>query len=74
MQANAEGFHHRRRADGLFQSICLRCYLTAGLSEDEQALAAREKHHVCDPSIIATITGHDVTFLPKTKRRPEGGS
>jgi hypothetical protein len=40
-------FHRRLKADGTFDSICLRCYLTAARAENETDLHEREAAHQC---------------------------
>jgi hypothetical protein len=40
-------FHHRVNVDGTVDSICLRCYLTAGSARNESELPALEAAHVC---------------------------
>jgi hypothetical protein len=44
----AEGFHRRRNKDGTFDSICLRCFLTAASAPEESELSSLERRHVCD--------------------------
>jgi hypothetical protein len=41
-------FRHRENQDGSWDSICMRCYLTAAHSYDEQPLARVESGHHCD--------------------------
>jgi hypothetical protein len=40
-------FRHRSNPDGSWDSICMRCYLTAATSKDEQSLNAGESEHRC---------------------------
>lgn len=44
----ALSFRHRRNQDGSWDSICMRCYLTAAHSYSEQPLALVECGHHCD--------------------------
>jgi len=44
----AQSFRHRENQDGSWDSICMRCYLTAAHSYGEQPLAAVESGHHCD--------------------------
>jgi hypothetical protein len=44
----AQSFRHRENQDGSWDSICMRCYLTAAHSYREQPLAAVESEHHCD--------------------------
>ena len=44
-----EPFSHRRNNDGTIDSICTRCYLTAGTARDESQLPEIEHSHTCDP-------------------------
>jgi hypothetical protein len=46
--AHAQSFRHRENQDGSWDSICLRCYLTAAHSYAEQPLTAVESQHHCD--------------------------
>jgi hypothetical protein len=50
-------FHHRVNADGTVDSICLRCYLTAGSARDETALHALETAHRCPDKDVAIESG-----------------
>jgi hypothetical protein len=45
---HAELFRHRENQDGSWDSICMRCYLTAAHSYGEQPLASAELEHHCD--------------------------
>ena len=47
---SVQGFRHRRNGDGTWDSICLRCYLTAARKLTEQELLAVEAGHECDES------------------------
>jgi hypothetical protein len=40
-------FNYRVNADGTIDSICLRCYLTAGSAKNEADLREREDAHRC---------------------------
>jgi hypothetical protein len=46
----ALSFRHRENQDGSWDSICMRCYLTAAHSYREQPLASVESGHHCDES------------------------
>jgi hypothetical protein len=46
----ALSFRHRENQDGSWDSICLRCYLTAAHSYSEQPLLSVESEHCCDES------------------------
>jgi hypothetical protein len=46
----ASSFRHRENQDGSWDSICMRCYLTAAHSYSEQPLASVECGHHCDES------------------------
>jgi hypothetical protein len=41
-------FCHRHNWDGAFDSICLKCYATAGNAKAEEALEQSEREHICD--------------------------
>jgi hypothetical protein len=40
-------YHYRENADGTIDSICLRCYLSAGSARNETELHAFETAHRC---------------------------
>jgi hypothetical protein len=46
-------FPHRRNRDGSFDSISLKCLLTIANARIEADLAAHDKDHVCNPSILS---------------------
>jgi hypothetical protein len=46
-------FPHRRNRDGSFDSICLKCLLTIANARIEADLAAYDKNHTCNPSILS---------------------
>jgi len=41
-------FRHRQNPDGTWDSICMRCYLTAARTFGEQLLTSVESGHCCD--------------------------
>jgi hypothetical protein len=41
-------FYHRENQDGTWDSICMRCYLTAARGYGEQPLLPAESAHHCD--------------------------
>ncbi len=43
-----QSFRHRENEDGSWDSICMRCYLTAAHSYAEQPLDSVESGHHCD--------------------------
>jgi hypothetical protein len=46
-------FPHRRNRDGLYDSICSRCFATVVRSKPEAEMKVLEMAHVCDPSSLA---------------------
>ena len=42
-----QSFRHRRNLDGTWDSICLRCYLTAAHTLEEKSLIPAESRHHC---------------------------
>jgi hypothetical protein len=56
----AQSFRHRENQDGSWDSICMRCYLTAAHSYGEQPLVAVESGHHCDENswLFIEPTGH----------------
>ena len=45
-------FPHRRKADGSFDSICLKCLLTIASARTEADLKRHEENHICNPSFL----------------------
>jgi hypothetical protein len=50
------GFHHRLKADGTIDSICLRCFLTAATAENEADLPKLEAAHQCEDKKTIALT------------------
>jgi hypothetical protein len=48
-------FAHRRNADGSYDSICTKCFLTAAWAEKEESLSSSESAHVCEPSVLYLV-------------------
>ena len=46
-------FPHRRDRDGLFDSICPRCFATVARSKPEGEMEALESSHICHSSFLA---------------------
>ena len=46
-------FPHRRDRDGLFDSICPRCFATVARSKAEVEMEALESSHICHSSFLA---------------------
>jgi hypothetical protein len=42
-------FCHRHNKDGTVDSICMKCFLTAGNAICEETLARLESEHICNP-------------------------
>jgi hypothetical protein len=40
-------FPHKRRLDGIYESICPRCFMTVGSNANEDDLIQSENTHVC---------------------------
>ncbi len=59
-------YAHREKADGSFDSICLRCYRTASTATSEAALANGERTHFC--------SGDEPSHHPLNDRRQRSGS
>jgi len=64
----AQSFRHRENQDGSWDSICMRCYLTAAHSYGEQPLTAVESGHHCDES--SWLFKESYT-LPMASRTPQ---
>jgi hypothetical protein len=47
-----EPFCHRRNNDGTIDSICTRCFVTAGTAQNESELPEIEHNHTCDPDWV----------------------
>jgi hypothetical protein len=41
-------YPHRKNPNGSYDSICLRCLMTIGTSEDENVLVRLEDAHICE--------------------------
>jgi len=41
-------YTHRRRKDGLYDSICMSCFMTVAVATTETNLAEIEEAHICD--------------------------
>ena len=48
-------FAHRRDADGTFDSICLKCFITVHRGEDEEDLDVSEYIHICDLDALSSF-------------------
>jgi hypothetical protein len=48
--SHAQTFRHRQNLDGTWDSICMRCYLTAAHVITERLLTSAESGHRCDES------------------------
>ena len=54
-------FRHRQNLDGTWDSICMRCYLTAAHTLGEQSLTMAESGHRCDETswlFMEPLGGH----------------
>ena len=49
-------FTLRRRSDGRFDAICMKCYLTAGTIRQESDLEAIKRKHECHRSVLSSLT------------------
>lgn len=47
-RTSVRSFRHRQNLDGTWDSICMRCYLTAAHTYGEQSLSSVESGHRCD--------------------------
>jgi len=54
-------FPHKRRLDGIYESICPSCFMTVGSKANEDDLAASETAHVC--------SGLDLSELLRPKKQ-----
>jgi hypothetical protein len=61
-------FRHRLNRENQWESICMSCYRTAGISETEQLLADMEETHECDVSI--TSIARRLSELLRSGRMP----
>jgi len=48
-----EGFSHRRKPDGSFDSICRKCFRTVSSAPSERELRTPEREHSCDPVAVS---------------------
>lgn len=51
-------FIHLLNGDGTSDSICTNCFRVTGTDFDRQRLAALEKLHLCDPSMLNVMREH----------------
>ena len=49
-------FTLRRRSDGTFDAICMKCYLTAGTIRRESDLEEIKQTHECHRSVLSSLT------------------
>jgi hypothetical protein len=57
MTARLAEFPHRRDRDGLYDSICPRCYATVARSRPEAEMAELENAHVCNSAFFRSADG-----------------
>lgn len=50
-KSDVSHFHHRLNSDGNWDSICLKCFLTAARAKTEMVLTREEQEHVCSHSL-----------------------
>jgi len=59
MERSANGYPQRRNADGTYDSICPRCFVTVGRQMSRAELESEEQHHIC--------SGIDLTMVRVAK-------
>lgn len=66
-------FPHRRNKNFSYDSFCPKCFERIGSEQDEDALAACEAVHVCDPLRLHRLGKASITrfLLTYTRRNPE---
>jgi len=45
-------FSHRRKPDGMVDSICHECLSTVATEQQEDILHTRESSHICNPELV----------------------
>ena len=56
---------HRHHDNGIFDSICKRCFVTIASVRDERQLSPLERTHVCDPVRVYQLeNGVGKTYQP----------
>jgi hypothetical protein len=63
-------FRHRSNPDGSWDSICMRCHLTATTSHDEQSLGSRELEHLCETANIGVPTHSLMSRIDQISNSP----
>jgi len=66
-------FPHRRNKNFGYDSFCPSCYETVGSEQNEEALAAHEAAHVCNPLRLHRLGKADIPrfLLAHDRRNPE---
>jgi hypothetical protein len=59
MERSANGYPRRRHADGTYDSICPRCFVTVARQMTGAELDSEEQHHIC--------SGMDLTVVRAAK-------
>lgn len=66
--ARTPNFHHRHNSNGSYDSICMRCFLTAATSQGEADLVPLEQRHICHTDLLAERGVYLDVSLPKNQR------
>ena len=61
-------FAHRPQADGMVDSICLRCYLTIAVTMNESDREAQEAEHVCEGIELALLPSPERPEVPQIRQ------
>lgn len=49
----APSYPHRRKADGMYESVCLTCFATIATAKHESDLTEADRKHVCGDSPLS---------------------
>jgi hypothetical protein len=59
-------YPHRRNRDGIWYSVCRKCYITVARGWIESELAETEKTHICNSSFLADRGSLSKSFQPNS--------
>jgi hypothetical protein len=55
MELSANGYPRRRHADGTYDSICPRCFVTIARHMTRAELERKEQHHICSEIDLSMV-------------------
>lgn len=66
-------FVHRENRDGVFDSICTKCFATVASSVWEVGLDKEEQQHICDPTALDRFAADHGRFNARGSANPSSG-